>query len=290
MIYSYKEFIKGIILEELHPELQEIIKSPESNKSKKDILAKKIKSLSQRGEKTGIEGNMPHGSSRAYLQHEDPENIILDGKPTKVKSGIKVAIKSSLDDYHDRGEFGSSLGSMQNEVEGGDHLVNRVFRILTHDHTTNEFHSNKDGGIFPPLFDHDYENHEWSHVGHVNDVSKKAFKNLTKVATHPEGISHDDFNDALERATLRERGKYWKGTKEQEKKIDHIESHPLVERFKDYHLATGNPSTDYRQIKNMGVFNHPDGAQHIVARDHGFGEEVSNSYRKAMQNKFKTRR
>ena len=83
---SFKEFLKNVIVESLHPELQNVINS-DSNVSKQTRVAKKIKELSERGESTGIEGNMPKGSSRAYLAHSEPHHAIVDGKEVAMKTG-----------------------------------------------------------------------------------------------------------------------------------------------------------------------------------------------------------
>ncbi len=133
---------------------------------------------------------MPEGSSRAYLQHEEPHQIVLDGKPTTIKVGTKIAVRGRLDPYH----FGdSSLGSMQNEAENNDHYVNSNYRIITEGDTKGHYKTNTDKGIFPPLIDHDVQNHEWSHVGHVRDFKSGEFGELTKTEDYPTGISHKDF-------------------------------------------------------------------------------------------------
>jgi hypothetical protein len=84
----------------------------------------------------------------------------------------------------------------------------------------------------------------------------------------------------------RNNGKYWEGNEQHESKLDHVDEHPLVQKFQDYHGNTGHPTYDYQQIKNMGVFHHPDGPKHIVARDHGFDTEVAHAYRQARKNKY----
>jgi hypothetical protein len=73
-------------------------------------------------------------------------------------------------------------------------------------------------------------------------------------------------------------GKHWKRDKAYEDKMDHITKHPLVQKFVDFHGNTGYPPHDYQQKKNMGVFEHPDGSRHIVARDHGCSTEVTSAY------------
>lgn len=289
MITNFKTFMQHLIIENLHPELQHIVKSVNKNyaKSKQVEIAKKIKDLTSRGEKTGIEGNMPKGSSRAYLQHEDTHDAIVDGKPEKLKTGTKVAIKSALDPYHKKHYYEDhSLGALQNKAEGGDHWVNKNYRILSKDHETGHYHSNKDSGIFPPLIDHDHEHNEWTHVGHARDIKKDEFQNLTKTESHPKGITHREFAGALVRQYDRNNGKHWNNHPNDEKRLDHIDEHPLVQKFHDYHNNTGHPPHDLTQLKNMGIYEHPDGSKHIVARDHGFDSDVAKAYSDAKRNKY----
>ena len=203
MLASFKDFIDGIIVEELHPELRDVVTSGGYGTSKQTLLANKIKDLTARGERTGIEGNMPKGSSRAYLKHDSSHRIMLDGKPATIPVGTKVAIRAGLDKYHNKRKYdGMSLGQLQNKAEGGDHWVNRAYRVLTeHPDKEGEYKTNHEG-IFPPLIEHDHDNHHWSKVGHIKDITTKDFKELTKNDTHPEGISHKDFCDAMNRFHL----------------------------------------------------------------------------------------
>jgi hypothetical protein len=281
MVYNFKDFLNNLVLEELHPELLSIVKSKSNKGSKQSLLAKKVKELNDKGETTGVEGNMPKGSSRAYLKHDTPEDISLDGKPAKIKVGTKVAIHASLDNYHDKSK-NLPLGNMQNRAENGDYITDH-HRILTKD-DQGEYHTNHHSGIFPPLIDHDQKNHEWSKVGHVGNVSETAFKKITKTPSHPDGISHDDFCAALSRTHNKNNGRYWQRGPEHEKHLDHIDTHPLVKKFQEYHDNTANPPHDYRQLDNMGVFHHPDGSKHIVARDHGYDSTVEAAYKEARHN------
>lgn len=288
MIANFKEFMRHVIVEELHPELKKIVTST-NIANKQGALAKKIQELSSKGEKTGVEGNMPKGSSRAYLKHDEPHNIILDGKPASIQTGTKVAIKAKLDKFHAKARHDNlSLGAMQNRAENSDHFVNSHYRILTerHDLGKNRYETNHEQGIFPPLFHHDHENHESSHIGHINDVSSPEFRNLTKTKEHPKGISHKEFVETLVRNHAKQNGEYWERTADHEKKLDHIQQHPLVQKFLDYHNNSGAPPHDYIQMKNMGVFHHPDGSKHIVARDHGFDTEVAHAYTNARKKMY----
>lgn len=290
MLTNFKSFLDALVVESLHPELQSIVTSKGTpyGKSKQRELSAKIRDLSTRGEATGIEGNMPKGSSRAYIAHADPHNVVIDGQPTKMKTGLKVAIRSTLDKFHDSKEHdGMYLGHLQNEAEGGDHWANTTYRILRH-HDGNQFQTNTDSGIFPPLIDHDYEGHEWSHVGHVGNISQAAFKKLTKTESHPEGITHGEFHAALMRHWDRSHGKYWERSETHEARLNHVEEHPLVQRFLDHQGNTNTPPHDYRQLKNLGIWTHPiTGEGHIVARDHGYSDNVMKAYGQARTRKWK---
>jgi hypothetical protein len=280
---NFNEFVKTVIMESLHPELRNIIQQKDTHKNKKNLIVKKIKELSERGEPTGVEGNMPVGSSRAYIKHSDPTPIKIDGQDHFIHFGTKIAITSKLDRYHDKHEYdGMSLGQMQNYHENNDYYVQRRFRVLVpKEGEKNSFITNHEHGIFPPLLEHDTQHHNWSDVGHVDDISKKQFRNLTKTPEFPDGIKHEEFVDALIRDHNLANGKHWFRTKEEESRLNKVSEHPLFQKFVQYHRETGNNPYDYQQIKNMGIWTHPNGKQFIVARDHGFANEVAEAYRNA---------
>lgn len=286
MTMTLKEFLESIILENLHPELHAIAvqKTTRYGTSKQTLLAKKIKELSERGESTGLEGNMPKGSSRAYLPIKEHHEINLDGHTAKIKTGMKVAIRAALDKHHKAAEHDNmSLGQLQNKAEGGDYLINSHYRIATKDEK-GHFRTNTDSGIFPPQIDHDHDGHEWTHVGHADKLTEKSFKELTKTTSHPEGIHFSKFNNVLKRAWDRDHGKYWKGPDQHENNLDHVETHPLVQKFLNHQRDFNSPPHDYTNIGNMGIWKHPvTGEDHIVARDHGYSHEVMGAYKKARE-------
>ena len=271
-------------MEELHPELRAIIKRPmdmDKKEDRKQLLADQIQRITARGESTGIEGNMPKGSSRAYLKHRDMHDIIVDGNPTKIPIGTKFAIKANLDKFHNHREHdGLSLGALQNEAEGGDHLINNTYRILRKDGSN--YKTNNERGIFPPLIDHDHRNHQWSQVGHAENIKAEKFNELTKTDGFPGGISHREFSDVLMRNYKRQNNRYFDQAPSIESNLDIIERHPLVQKFLDYHDNTGHTPIDLEQIQNLGLWKQPDGTKHIVARDHGFTNVVAEAYRNAM--------
>jgi hypothetical protein len=70
MLVPFNEFFNNLVVEALHPELQKIIQTSSGSyvRPKQSVLANTIRTLTQNGQKTGVEGNMPKGSSRAYLK------------------------------------------------------------------------------------------------------------------------------------------------------------------------------------------------------------------------------
>lgn len=296
MLIGFKDFLNNIIIESLHPELKSVITSDLSSHKKHRQVIKTIKSLSSRGEKTGIEGNMPKGSSRAYMAHAEHHSATIDGKPASFKIGTKVAIHAPLDNYHDKMHTdGLTLGEAQNYKENGDHYVNSQYRIL-HPHDNNSFTTNHEHGIFPPLIEHDHKNNQWSTVGHARNIKKGEFRQLTKTysknfdfPTHPNGISHGQFAHALIRDYNKNNGRHYDQGPEHEAHMDHIASHPLVQKFLHHQKEMGAAPHDYQQLGNMGIFEHPDGSKHIVARDHGFDSDVSRAYQAARERQNKTK-
>lgn len=284
---SFNAYVKNILSEQLHPEIRTLVTSQRpSSQNVKPLLVKKIKELTARGEKTGIEGNMPSGSSRAYIPIDEPRSIMLDGAPAQIRTGMKVAIKATLDRHHKAHEYdGMSLGELQNKAEAGDYYTQKKYHILTKNED-GTYETNSEHGIFPPRIEEDTNGHSWAEVGHAESLTKKNFKELTKTPDHPQGISHDDFVAALERHWDHGHGKYWKREQEHEDRLDTALSHPLTQKFLEHQLEYNSPPHDYRQLKNLGIFNHPDGSKHIVARDHGFSDEVMNAYRGARNNQW----
>lgn len=286
-LYSFKQFLEGLVLEELHPELQDIAASSNTtgDLDKKTRIAHKIRELSMRGEKTGIEGNMPEGSSRAYLSHSDDHHLTIDGEHATMRTGTKVAIKSELDQHYKKSKAysGMSLGQMQNKAENGTSAHDK-YRTLNK--LSDGTYSSNHNGIFPPLLSHDNENHEWSHIGHANDIDENDFRHLTKSSSHPEGLSHNDFYNALERKYDRDRGKYHPGSSSFEHHMESVSKHPIVKTFMKHQDETGMSPSDL-VLENLGRWKHPvTGRNHLVARDAGWNDDVSRAYNRARHQMF----
>lgn len=277
---SYKEFID--FLEALHPELDDIVKGPTSkDETKQKKISDKIQDLYSRGESTGIDGGTPKGSSRMYMKMDKPHKIIVDGKPQHIATGIKTAIKSDLDDHLPKEyKHYKSLGHMQNEAENDNSFTNNEYRILSKKEggKPNEYEHNPTG-IFPPLIEHDKENHEWSHVGHSDDITPEKFRELTKNKDFPEGLSHYEFAHVLNRDWDKRMLNLHHKTPFDED-YDRAEGHPLVKNFLDHQRKYNTPPHDWLHIQNMGIFKHGN-KEHIVGRDHGFSEKVMDAYEKS---------
>ena len=281
----FNEFINSIIVEELHPELKAVVSDTKDNyKSKQARIVSKIRELASRGEATGVEGNMPKGSSRAFLFEEAPRDVTIDGTPAKLPVGTKVAIRSSLDKFHDKSKYmDKSLGELQQMVENNDPEVNKKFRILTKN-ADSSYTTNEENGIFPPLVDHDKIAHQYSTVGVCGNLNGPKFRELTTTSDFPSGITHKNFVDAIWRVHEMGRGKYWEQSDKTEAKLDKLSTHPLVRKF---HQHGGNPY-DYSQLKNLGVFTHPvTKKQYIVGLDHGFSHLVSEAYTEVHRKQMK---
>lgn len=285
MVISLKEFLQ-IFTEAAHPELQEIIRAPQGRVSKARLISKKMQDLVLRGEKTGVEDKMPKGSSRAYVQETDRTPVTIDGKPSKIDTGYKVAIPATLDAHHDVKKYGATLGGLQNEAENGDWSINNYRILRPVEGGRHHFETNHESGIFPPLLEHDHDHHSWSHIGHVDSIKRNEFRTLTASKEYPRGISHEQFTSSLLRKWNQNHGRHWSLSSEEEAHMDHIEQHPLVQKFLDHQMNYDSPPHDYGQLGNMGKWWHPEEQKyHIVARDHGFNSLVAEAYREARRKK-----
>ena len=281
-MYTLKEYIE-LFSESAHFEIQQILKHSPTHKSKVKLVAQKINDLIRRGEHTGVEDKMPKGSSRAYVKETQPTHVVIDGHNSSMHTGYKIAIPASLDSSYIREKYEGTLGQLQMKAENGDYLLNDHYRVLTNKNVKNshQFETNTDRGIFPPLLEHDHDQDSWSHIAHVDKLGSN-FRNLTKTTTHPKGISFDEFNEALNRVWQKNHGSWWNRGENNEKNMDHIEEHPLVQKFIQHQTYFYMPPHDYRQRNNMGIWTHPiTGEKHIVARDHGFNNQVKNAYENA---------
>lgn len=266
--------------EELHPELKDILHDEVNNKWNQKLtrISKKMRELTSRGESTGISGDKPKkGSSRAVFFPTSPKKIKVDGRETDAHTAVKIAFKGTLDNHtgDDR-----TLGEHQNELES-DHFIRQHHAILAHNPHTGEYETNPNG-VTVPVFDN-HEDHHWLETGIARDMTKKDFKESTKLPSHPKGLDFDKFHTKLQKDHAEAHGdRHWSSlSKEDEAEI---ESHPLYEHVTDFIQNSNNHPGDLRK-QNWGMWKHPiTGKEHPVIRDYGYSNEIAKKYAKARRN------
>lgn len=274
--------INPIISEDLHPDIQGTLDSENMKPEHKlNHVTKTIRHLLKNGHETGLEDAKPKkGSSRAVFFPKDHHKLHLDGKQTSMPHVVKVAFPGTLDKHN---KSGALLGEHQNMVEG-DHFTNHHYGIIhAPDHKNpSHYKTNHDSGVLAPMLGSHDEGHHISH-GRVAPLKAADFKSLTKTASHPKGITHQDFHDAMmmHHDDAHGQGRTSGARREH---LEHVQSHPLVEKMWDFASTTGNHPGDMRPA-NMGVWHHPhDGSKHIVLSDYGFSHDVAKHYQDARKN------
>lgn len=269
----YRHQFQVVLLEEVHPELQEILDSDIHKHYKFNTFTKKIRDMVKNGQDTGLTDDKPKkGSSRAVLFHKDPHQLTIDGVETSMPTVLKVAFSGTLDKHLPHGE--QLLGEAQNQHEAS---LRYPFSILQHDHG-NEWHTNEHG-FLPPMIDFDPEG-KWNHVAKVEPINAKDFRTATTNEDFPKGISHAEFHDALLHHFNVAHGDHSYSTQNDEK-LACLQQHPLVEKALDMCLNTDTHPGDFHKA-NMGLWTHPvTGEKHVVASDAGFSKNVMRLYNKA---------
>lgn len=292
MKITFKELVEehyGVIREELHPELKDVLNEPENDRdrnvhmkhyqNKLNNFSRKVKDLSKRGEHSGLEEGTPKkGSSRAVFFPAEHKHITIDGEHAEQKTAVKIAFPGALDKHTGDNRL---LGEHQNAVES-DHFTNSNYSVLNHTHS-NHFEYNPHG-ITAPVLDH-HEDHHWLEMAHADKLTAKKFTELTKTESHPKGLKFDHFTQALKNDHEAAHG-YHSGNDE----FDHVRDHPLYETAQDFMHSTGNHPGDLR-MQNMGVWKHPiSGKEHPVIRDFGFSNDIAKLYTTAHRNRAKQTR
>ncbi len=283
---SYAKFVDTVLnlSEAIHQDIKNIMDDTSYNhKSKLNRITSKIRDFASKGIDSGIENSTPKkGSSRAVFFPKDDHELHLDGKPAKMKTAVKIAFKGALDAH-----TGSHmlLGEHQNELES-DHFTRNEYGMIHHDSSTGHYHTNHESGVLAPVIDH-HDDHHHLTMGHARNFTKSEFKSTTKTESHPKGLDFDKMYHHLNHDYQQAHGKsHWGGGLSDEEH-EHIASHPLVQKVKDFMYTTGQHPADL--VKgNWGMWKHPHtGVEHPVIRDYGYSDEVGKLYNTARRNKNK---
>lgn len=218
------------------------------------------------------------GSSRHYWEMPNKHTITLDGKKTDIRHGLKMAVKSHLDDFHD----GEMLGKQQNKEESHEKYEN--FRVINKEKDGS--YKTNNNGVLAPIFDKDKKGN-WMHVGHVSTYSTdpKGFEDHIKQTTPPD-FKHkkpdlDDIIIALKDHEDKHHSDLYTMS-DRNKEI--VEKHPFAKKLAHLIDTTGITSHDLHS-KNLGMFHHPiTGEKMPVVLDYGATKDLLGSYTDASDN------
>lgn len=274
-----------IIKEELAKPLRDVIDNPDlPSRNKHAAMAKLLKNMLHQGMETGLADAKPKkGSSRAVYFPSEPDDITIDGTPTKMHTVLKVAFPGDLDKYTDDETL---LGEHQNIHEGGYYLQ-KYYGVLRHDHETNGYETNEDGILAPVI--HAHEDGHYLHMGRISPIGASDFRELTKNEDFPKGISHQEFKHAVEHEYGHANSNS-PSNPYSEERMEKLKNHPLIRSAIGFSLDTGTNPADFDK-RNMGVWEHPTtGKKHIVLADYGASDHVLKMYAKAWTKKTQIQR
>lgn len=265
----------GVVLSEsMHEKLRSIIDSEVDPRRKLNILTGTVRQMVKNGEDTGLESDTPKkGSSRAVFFPKEPKHITLDGKQVQTPSVVKIAFPGKMDKYNKSGKL---LGEHQNRVES-DRVTNSAFSVIHQHPGSGEWHSNPNG-VLPPHFGHHPEHH-WLEMGRVEPITEESFKEATKTATIPDGLSQSSFERAIQDHWSVAHG----GDMPLSPRARERMNHPFVKNVMKLVSHSDIHPGDFRE-DNLGLWTHPlTGKKHIVVSDFGFSNEVAHHYNEARE-------
>ena len=283
----YESVTDFMITEELHPDIKSKLSLTNTYPATRFTeLTKTVRTLIKSGQDTGLTDDKPKkGSSRAVMFAKEPARVKIDGVDAELPHVLKMSFHGSLDKYREGGSMSPLLGDMQNmhEIDHAHHSV-----LVKQDDGT--FRTNP-RGFLPPIIDHHSDGH-WMSVGRVSPVTSTEFKQLTKHADFPKGITANEFRAGLIYHTNAAHGKETPdymlnrvSTDRAEKLIDH----PLVQKAIDFTIESNTNPYDFGN-RNLGIWEHPvTKERHIVAADAGFSNNVMKAYTRARMNMAKRR-
>lgn len=264
-----------MIDEELHPDLQAELESPQG-KTRLPRFAKKVRTMIKSGQDTGLQDDKPKkGSSRAVFFPKAPHPVHVDGKPVQIPTVVKIAFHGQLDHFN---KSGMLLGEHQNLTER-DPFSQQHYSILSPTDKPHHYTTNHERGILAPVFDSHVDGH-YLHMARIRPLKKGEFRELTKTPEFPKGISHTDMYHTLMHHHEEAHGRHYPFMSPD---VDKFTEHPLINKMLDFVQTAGQHPGDYA-TRNMGVFDHPDGSRHIVVSDYGFSHSVAQEYNNARKN------
>lgn len=264
-----------IINEQIHATLQELMDHPDIEpKDKMNFVSGMARQMMSLGTETGLEDSEPKtGSSRAVFFPKEPKHITLDGKQVQTPSVVKIAFPGKMDKYNKSGKL---LGEHQNRVES-DRVTNSAFSVIHQHPGSGEWHSNPNG-VLPPHFGHHPEHH-WLEMGRVEPITEESFKEATKTATIPDGLSQSSFERAIQDHWSVAHG----GDMPLSPRARERMNHPFVKNVMKLVSYSDIHPGDFHQ-DNLGLWTHPlTGKKHIVVSDFGFSNEVAHHYNEARE-------
>jgi len=271
--YSQMYSTKQLLVEELHPEIQNILDSDSiQQENKLDVVSKKVRELASAGVDTGLENSTPKmGSSRAVFFPKEAKQVVVDGNPTTSQTAVKIAFKGILDHHHKNTMF----GIQQNQLEADPHLTNNYSVLAKKDDGTFKTNDSQSGGIIPPVFSSHPEGHHIE-MGKAAPIGKGDMIQLTRTPDFPHGITFDDIFHTLNREHSYSMGQPYNGSTDE--RMDKVSKHPWVSDAINFMHDSGLHPCDFAK-RNCGVYTHPvSGKRHLVMLDYGYSSNLAKQY------------
>ena len=217
------------------------------------------------------------GSSRAVYFPKEPTKLKIDNQDTELHTALKIAYPGTLDKYNHSGRL---LGEHQNKIESNPSA--QYHSILRPTEKDGEFETNENGVLAPVINSDNRNSNHWIEFGRVSKL--KDFRPLTKTKDFKNGISHEEFYDAI--------NSQWKAAhgdlRDESESTEKLLSHPLVKNTISAIHDIGVHPVDFI-TSNMGVWTHSiTSKKHIVISDYGYSNEIAKHYMNARKLKYQT--
>lgn len=229
-----------ILIEAIHPDLQEILDTSEQRELKHNFMSQK-RHLERNNIYTGVGKQIGEGSSRTVHEIE-PKTIKIDGKHVSIPTVLKIAHKSEVD----RNDH-ELAGVMQNRTEANSETIKK-FSVLTP--TDDGFKTNPDG-VFAPVLSHS-SNHHYLKMGKVTPFNHDDFEHHTTTENYPHGIPFYGMMRVVDSETTGYNS-YARDAMGHDL-YDHILHHPYTQNV--IKALKHSKITDIHQ-GNIGIWEHP---------------------------------